>query len=434
MTKPKKVLIVSYYWPPAGGPGVQRWLKFTKYLPDFGIAPIVYIPENPSYPIVDKAIVQEVPSGVTVIKQPIKEPYRFASMLSRKQTKSISSGLVPTQKKQSLLQKALLYVRGNYFVPDARVGWVKPSISFLETLIEKKEITTVITTGPPHSMHLIGLGLKAKLPKLQWIADFRDPWTTIGYHDKLKMTAKTQKRHKELEKSVLESATQVLVTSPRTKKEFQAITNRPIQVITNGYDIEENRKISTNDKFTLSHIGSLLSDRNPKVLWKVLSEVVRSNKAFSEAFLLKLAGRVSEEVLSSISEYDLEPYVQLEGYVAHKEAITMQRSSNLLLLVEIDAPQTQSIIPGKLFEYLASRRPILAIGPQGSDIEAIVNHTESGDYCTYNQEPEIKRIILAHFEKYSNHTEELQKGDINKYHRKVLTETLSNSILHTWES
>ena len=145
MTKPKKVLIVSYYWPPAGGPGVQRWLKFTKYLPDFGIAPIVYIPENPSYPIVDKAIVKEVPSGVTVIKQPIKEPYRFASMLSRKQTKSISSGLVPTQKKQSLLQKALLYVRGNYFVPDARVGWVKPSISFLETLIEKKEITTVIT-------------------------------------------------------------------------------------------------------------------------------------------------------------------------------------------------------------------------------------------------------------------------------------------------
>jgi len=380
MTKPKKVLIVSYYWPPAGGPGVQRWLKFTKYLPDFGIAPIVYIPENPSYPIVDKAIVKEVPSGVTVIKQPIKEPYRFASMLSRKQTKSISSGLVPTQKKQSLLQKALLYVRGNYFVPDARVGWVKPSISFLETLIEKKEITTVITTGPPHSMHLIGLGLKAKLPKLQWIADFRDPWTTIGYHDKLKMTAKTQKRHKELEKSVLESATQVLVTSPRTKKEFQAITNRPIQVITNGYDIEENRKISTNDKFIVSHIGSLLSDRN------------------------------------------------------HKEAITMQRSSNLLLLVEIDAPQTQSIIPGKLFEYLASRRPILAIGPQGSDIEAIVNHTESGDYCTYNQESEIKRIILAHFEKYSNHTEELQKGDINKYHRKVLTETLSNSILHTWES
>ena len=381
MAKPKKVLVVSYYWPPAGGPGVQRWLKFTKYLPDFGIAPIVYIPENPSYPIIDEAIVQEVPSGVTVIKQPIKEPYRFASLLSRKQTKSISSGLVPAQKKQNLLQKVLLYIRGNYFVPDARVGWVKPSVSFLKAYVEKEKISTVITTGPPHSIHLIGLGLKERLPKLQWTADFRDPWTTIGYHDKLKMTAKTQKRHKKLEKSVLENATQILVTSPSTKKEFQAITNTPIQVITNGYDLEENKSISANAKFTVSHIGSLLSDRNPKVLWKVLSEIVQSNKAFREAFLLKLAGRISEDVLGSIREYGLESYLQLEGYVAHKEAIVMQKSSNVLLLIEIDALQTQSIIPGKLFEYLASRRPILAIGPQGSDIEDVVRSTESGDYC-----------------------------------------------------
>ncbi len=433
MTKPKKVLIVSYYWPPAGGPGVQRWLKFAKYLPDFGIAPIVYVPENPSYPIVDNDIINEVSTGVTVIKHPIREPYRFASLLSRKQTQTISSGLVPAKKKQRFVQKILLYIRGNYFVPDARVGWVKPSISFLESLIKREDISTIITTGPPHSMHLIGLGLKEKLPGLQWIADFRDPWTTIGYHDKLKMTSKTKKRHKELEKSVLENATQILVTSPRTKKEFQLITSTPIQVITNGYDLLENNTIPVNDKFVVSHIGSLLSDRNPKVLWEVLSEILRSNKAFREAFSLRLVGRVSEEVLDSILEYGLGPYTQLEGYVSHKEAVIMQSSSNLLLLIEIDTPQTQSIIPGKLFEYLASRRPILAIGPQNSDMKDVITTTKSGDYYTYNQEFEIKKAILTHFEKYSSKSEVLQTGDISRYHRRVLTKSLSNSILHSWE-
>ena len=151
MPNPKKVLIVAYYWPPAGGPGVQRWLKFVKYLPDFGIKPIVYVPENPSYPITDQDLWQELPEGVQVIKRPIKEPYRFASMLSRKQTNAISSGLVPKAKKQSVMQKLLLYIRGNYFIPDARVAWVKPSISYLEEILQQEEINTIITTGPPHS-------------------------------------------------------------------------------------------------------------------------------------------------------------------------------------------------------------------------------------------------------------------------------------------
>ncbi len=429
MSKPKKVLIICYYWPPAGGPGVQRWLKFVKYLPEFGIEPIVYVPKNPSYPIVDEHIVNEIPEGVTIIKRAIREPYRFASMLSRKHTKNISAGIVPLEKKQSLLQKTLLYIRGNFFVPDARVGWVKPSIKFLSQYIEKQSIDTVITSGPPHSMHLIGLGLKKENTNVRWIADFRDPWTTIGYHDKLRMTSKTQGIHKKMELDVLNVADQILVTSPTTKDDFNQLCNTPIDVITNGYDIEINNNYILNNNFTISHIGSLLSGRNPQILWETISTILNENSDFKNVFKLVLAGKISEEVIASIQSHNLEPYLELKGYVGHQEAIALQREANILLLIEIDALETQSIIPGKVFEYLAARKPILAIGPENSDIKCILEETDSGTYHTYKDEMTIKNAILERFEVFQKGQEQLTTGDISKYHRKTLTKHLSELIL-----
>jgi hypothetical protein len=167
----KKVLIITYYWPPAGGPGVQRWLKFVKYLPDFGVEPVVYAPLNPHYPLQDASLEQEVPNGVEVIKQKILEPYSVSKLISRKQTTTISSGIIAEEEKQSLLQKMMLFIRGNLFIPDARVLWVKPSVKFLKDYLQKNNIDTIITTGPPHSLHLIGLELQKKLP-VKWIADF----------------------------------------------------------------------------------------------------------------------------------------------------------------------------------------------------------------------------------------------------------------------
>ena len=179
--EPKKILIITYYWPPAGGPGVQRWLKFVKYLPDFGIQPVIYIPENPTYPIVDENLVKEVSDKAIILKHKIFEPYQLASFLSKNKTKKISSGIIPNQKKQSFLDKTFLWIRGNLFIPDARVFWVKPSVAYLEKYILENNIDTIVTSGPPHSLHLIGLELKQKLT-LKWFADFRDPWTTIGYN------------------------------------------------------------------------------------------------------------------------------------------------------------------------------------------------------------------------------------------------------------
>src|SRR5690606_9724861 len=193
----KRALIITYYWPPAGGPGVQRWLKFVKYLPAFEVMPMVYVPENPSYPMIDHDFSEEVKDEIQIIKHPIKEPYRFASFFSSKKTKDLSKGLV-SKKKPSFLESVLLYLRGNFFIPDARVGWVKPSVSFLLDFLENNKADVLITTGPPHSLHLIGLELK-KRTGLPWLADFGDPWTTIHYHDSLRLTKKSQEKHLTLE-------------------------------------------------------------------------------------------------------------------------------------------------------------------------------------------------------------------------------------------
>jgi len=423
----KKVLIITYYWPPAGGPGVQRWLKFVKYLPDFSIEPIVYIPENPSYPIVDVSLNSEVSKDVTIIKQPIKEPYQLAGLFSKKSSKTISKGIISEEKKQSFIEKVLLYVRGNYFIPDARKSWIKPSVEFLSEYIQKEQINTIITTGPPHSLHLIGLQLKERLG-VKWVTDFRDPWTTIGYHKQLRLTESSKAKHKALEKQVLNTADQIIVTSFTTKNEFQQLTKQPIEVITNGYDKESVDEFEMDSKFTMSHIGSLLSRRDPEVLWKVLSELISENDQFSKDFQLNFIGFVGDSVLQSIEKYNLSNYINNVGYVSHKEAITFQKKSQIVLLIEIDSEETKCIIPGKLFEYMASNRPIIAVGPKGSDVEKIINETNTGNYFNYKDYDSLKRIILEHYKAYQNNALQVHAIGLQKYSRKSLAEALSKLL------
>ncbi|MHA7058870.1 glycosyltransferase family 4 protein [Aquimarina sp. M1] len=422
-----KVLLITYYWPPAGGPGVQRWLKFVKYLRDFGVEPVVYIPENPTYPLQDESLISDIPKGIMIIKQPIFEPYRFAEFLSTKESKTISKGIIAKKEKQSFLQRLLLYIRGNFFIPDARIFWVKPSVRFLSTYISEANIDTVITTGPPHSIHLIGNELKEKLD-IKWVADFRDPWTTIGYQDKLKLTKKSIRKHKHLEKAVLTSADQITVTSYTTKEEFQEITNKPISVITNGYDHEEVSNVKLDIKFTISHIGSLLSERNPEKLWQVLYDLTQENKEFGKAFSLQLVGAVSDNVLLSIQEAGLSTFLDIRGYVSHKEAIEVQRSSQILLLIEIDSPETKCIIPGKLFEYMVSKRPILAIGPAGADIARLIKETNSGYFLQYEDYDEMKKILVDYFEKFQEGKLNAETIGIEKYSRRALTKEMANLL------
>ncbi|WP_418511763.1 glycosyltransferase family 4 protein [Corallibacter sp.] len=423
----KKALIITYYWPPAGGPGVQRWLKFVKYLPDFNIDPIVYIPSNPNYPLVDDTLLDDVPEHVTIIKQAINEPYKFASLLSKKRSKTVSKGIISEEKKQSLIERLLLFVRGNFFIPDARVGWVKPSVQYLQTYISDYNIETVITTGPPHSLHLIGLHLQKQL-HVNWIADFRDPWTTIGYHKQLKLTKKASLKHKALEKQVLQAANQIIVTSDVTKQEFQLITDKPISVITNGYDVNHVQSPDLDSKFTMSHIGSLLSKRNPEVLWQVLKELITEHSDFATDFELHFIGAVSENVLKSINNLGLSDYINEHGYVSHNEAVVFQKKSQLLILIEIDSEETRCIIPGKLFEYMVSERPILALGPKASDVEQIIKETNTGRYFYYDDHESLKSTILEYYNQYKTGVLKSHAIGLQKYSRKSLTKKLSELI------
>ena len=421
--EPKKILIITYYWPPAGGPGVQRWLKFVKYLPDFGIQPIVYVPENPTYPIVDEKLVKEVSDKAIILKHTIFEPYQLASLFSKNKTKKISSGIIPNQKKQSFLDKTFLWIRGNLFIPDARVFWVKPSVAFLEKYIVENTIDTIVTSGPPHSLHLIGLELKQKL-NLKWFADFRDPWTTIGYHKSLRLSRFAAKKHKTLERQVLNTADTIIVTSKTTKTEFEAITSKPISVITNGYDTEEVGKQTLDLKFSLAHIGSFLSERNPLILWESLVELITEIPDFKSHLEIKLIGAVSQEVLETIQQFGLNVYLNNLGYVSHVEAIAHQRKSQVLLLVEINSEDTKSIIPGKLFEYMISNRPIIAIGPKDSDFSEIITNTNTGVFFDYSEKMKLKSVILDFYNQFLEGKLQSNGVGLQNYSRRNLTRNL----------
>ncbi len=419
----KKLLIITYYWPPAGGPGVQRWLKFVKYLPDFNVLPIVFVPENPTYPIVDSNLVSEVSDKAIILKTPIFEPYQLASFLSKNKTKKISSGIIPNQKKQSFLEKLMLWVRGNLFIPDARVFWVKPSVAYLEKYIRENEIDTVITSGPPHSLHLIGLELKQKM-NLKWLADFRDPWTTIGYHKSLRLSQYAANKHKQLESQVLNSADTIIVTSKTTKAEFQALTTKPIEVITNGFDVEKVDKQTLDTKFSLAHIGSFLSERNPKILWESLVELCTEIPDFKSHLEIKLIGAISQEVLETIEHFGLNSFLNNLGYVSHAEAVAHQRKSQVLLLIEINSDETKSILPGKLFEYMVSERPIVAIGPKDSDFAEIITNTNTGVFFEYSEKAKLKQTIQEYYNQFLESKLQSHAVGLQQYSRKNLTQQL----------
>lgn len=429
----KKVLIITYYWPPAGGPGVQRWLKFVKYLRDFGVEPVVYVPENPHYPLEDPSLEKEIPKDITIYKQPLFEPYGLAKLLSSKKTKRISSGIIKA-KDQSVLEKAMLLVRGNFFIPDARKYWIKPSVKFLSEVLDKENlpaggvgIDTIITTGPPHSVHLIGQQLKAE-KGVRWLADFRDPWTSIGYHKKLKLTLSSKKKHKELERSVLNQADQIIVTSPATQREFQQITQQPITVITNGHDSDYEGRAHLDKDFTISHIGSLLTGRNPKNLWKVLSQIASENSVFRSDLQLEFMGVVSTDVMDSLYRFELGPYIKMRGYGSHAEAQRRQQRSQVLLLVEIDSEETNGIIPGKLFEYMAAQRPILALGPKDWEAGKIIQETQSGAVYDYHSHDELKKTVLAWYAAFKKQNLSSKAKNIEKYGRRELTEQLAKLL------
>lgn len=423
----KKILIITYYWPPAGGPGVQRWLKFAKYLPEFGWKPIIYTPENPSYPLLDESLMKDVPDDLEIVRTKIWEPYQLAEKLN-KSNKKFKAGQFDVGSNQSWKSKLSIWVRGNFFIPDARVFWVNPSTKFLEQYLKINNIETIVTSGPPHSMHLIGLNLKKKFPDLKWIADFRDPWTEISYYKHLKLTNRSDKKHRQLESEVFKNADITLATSYTDAENFRK-NGANAFCITNGFDETDSnpqtlQPSNSPTQFTLSYIGVLEQLRNPENLWKALDNLVKTNEDFEENFNLKFVGRIDNKILEVIEKSNLKDHIQNLGYVSHDKAVDEMAKSSLLLITNFPNDSSKGIIPGKIFEYLATGKQIISFGPNEADVAKILDETKAGKHFGYNDSREIENFILEKFElwKSGNLLENTQ--NIEQFSRRNLTKQL----------
>lgn len=429
----KKILIITYYWPPAGGPGVQRWLKFAKYLPEFGWKPIIFTPENPSYPLLDESLLKDVPKNLEIIKTKIWEPYQLAEKLN-KSNKKFKAGQFDVGKNQSWKSKLSIWVRGNFFIPDARVFWIKPSTKFLEEYLKENKIDVVVTSGPPHSLHLIGLHLKKKLPNLKWIADFRDPWTEISYYKHLRLTKSSDKKHRQLESDVFKNADITLATSYTDAENFRKNGANAV-CITNGFDetdTSQTLKLSNSQilkqNFTLSYIGVLEQLRNPENLWKALENLVKTNLDFAENFTLKFAGRVDDKILHSIENSGLKNHVLNLGYISHDKAINEMQNSDMLLITNFPDESSKGIIPGKIFEYLATGKQIISFGPNDADVSKILTETNAGKHFSYDDSETIKNFILEKFELWKNGNLLENTQNIEQFSRKNLTKKLAEIL------
>lgn len=429
----KRVLIISYYWPPTGGSGVQRWVKFAKYLPSEGWQPVIYTPENPEQLAVDESLAAEVPEAAEIVKTHILEPYEMYKKMLRKSGHSkeaVEVNPVNAQNK-SFLQKVAMWVRGNLFRPDPRCLWIGPSVRFLKNYLKEHPVDLIVSTGPPQSMHMIGrrLALETGLP---WIADFRDPWTKIFYFKHLSMTKATQRWHEKMEKRVLDDATCVVAVSPLVQQEFQAMTQTPVELITNGFDEcdfhEKPFAMAAGGPdipFTITHTGLFAADGNPTVLWEVLAEKCASCPEFKKLLRINLIGKTDEQIIKAICEAGLEENLQDMGYQPHARAVDEQRKASLLILPLRKEPEYKAVLPGKLFEYLASWRPVLGIGQPDGAMSMILNNTKTGLVLDWEDRKSIARYIDMCWEKHLSGQLTVENADISQFTRRNLTRRMA---------
>lgn len=429
----KKVLIITYYWLPSGGAGVQRWVKFAKYLRNFGWEPVIYTPENPEYPSIDNSFGKDIANDIEIIKTQIWEPFDIYRTLLGKKGQTINAGFILEDKKKGWKDKLSVWIRGNFLIPDPRKFWIRPSINYLSKYLKENPVDAIITTGPPHSMHLIGMGIKRILPDIKWLADFRDPWTNIDFYKDLHLTKWADKKHHRLEKKVVCNADKVIVVSKGMKDEFNYLRSKGVHIIPNGYDEDDVKIISSSldKKFTISHVGTMNGARNPLVVWKALQDLCVENDDFNHDLIIQLIGKTDFAVLEAINKYGLTKNLNKIDYLTHDGAIQKQHSSQVLLLMINRSANAKGILTGKFFEYLASGRPVLGVGPVDGDAAAILNETGAGVMVDFDDVETAKEVIFSYYKLYKKNQLTLEAGSVEKYSRKNLTGNLSDLLNHT---
>ncbi len=428
----KKALIITYYWPPSGGGGVQRWLKFAKYLPHYGWEPVIFTPENPEFSLQDDSLLKDVSQDLEVIRFPIWEPFGVYKKLFKSSGKTVKQGIVIEKTKLSLADKLSIWVRANLFVPDPRRFWVRPSARFLESIIASNQIEVVITTGPPHSMHLIGRKLKQKTG-VKWVADFRDPWSDWDVLQKLNISSVAHSWHKRLERQVMQDCDVLLTVSNRLAASLQAKhDDTSVKVITNGVDEddfgESSHPVET-DKFRIVHMGLLNEIRNPEVLWESLAELCEEEAGFADRLEIVLAGMVSNSILDYLQAHKhFSTALTYLDYLPHQQVFGYYRSASVLLLLLNQTENAKWILPGKMYEYMFAGRPILTLGPVKSDVQDVLQECEAGEVFDFDDKEKIKTFLRQAYSEYLAGKKQVASAKVSNYSRKNLTKKLASLL------
>lgn len=420
----KKVLIITYYWPPSGGIGVQRWLQFSKHLPSYNWKPIIFTAKNANYPIIDEKLLEEVPEGIEVLSVRAPEPNNIISMLRKKENKSMSLYKLQQQNdvNTSLIKKLLWTIRGNFFIPDARMFWIGRSFRFLDNYLSQHSVDAIISTGPPHSTHLIAKRIHKKY-KIPWISDFRDPWTSMDYLKQMHLKKFALEKHERLEKSVLQGSTNVVVVGKTIQEEFKEKYGVDSEVVYNGYNnATRDYEIKELDpKFSIVHTGSFLHYRNCDDLWYSLSELIKDNPKFAHDLELKLVGNVAPIVKKSIENFGLLKFTTFIAHVDHSAARRIQRTAQLLLLPIDRIENAEFVLTGKLFEYLQAKRPIICIGPPHGDAADVIRTCSAGSIIDFGDTDLMKEVLIEKYQKYCNKNNSSISEGIERYSYSELT-------------
>lgn len=425
----KRALIITYYWPPSGGSGVQRWLRFSGCVRENGWEPVVATVANAEFPVIDPSLIDVIPDAVETLRLPIWEPYSlYKRFTGQHRSASVAPGFVEIDRKPRLRERAARWIRGNFFIPDARRFWIKPSTRRLTQYLRANPVDVIITTGPPMSVHLIGLGLK-KTTSIPWLADFRDPWTTVFYQDGFLLGRRARSRHADLEARVLAAADHVTVVGSVMKEELDKKTRRGVSVITNGYAPEEcvtAERLA--DRFSIVVVGTLMRSQNCPALWRVLRRLVDRDAAFAKDLQIRFTGLADIEVRADVERHGLGRHLVVSDYVRFSDVPQVHARAQVLLLLVNRGPNGRCIVTGKLFGYLASRRPILCIGRLDGDAAKIVGEAGAGLVAEHDDEAGIEAHVLTLYDQFRSGGVVPVASDIDQYRWEAQAQRLTRIL------
>lgn len=385
----KRVLIITYYWPPSGGIAVLRCLKFAKYLRDYGWEPVIFTARDAHYPTFDDSNDRDLPPDLEVIRQPIWEPYAwYKKFMGKPADENVNNVFYTDEQDGGWKHRLAVWVRSNFFIPDARATWINGSVRRLTDYLQQHPVDAILSDGPPHSNTRIATRV-SKRTGIPWLADFQDPWTQVDYYQMLDLTPWGRRRHERMEQEAFRQAKLTTIVSPSWKRDLESIGAKNVRVLYWGYDPDDFAGLTRRPhaKFTLTHLGIMGHDRNPESLFAAVRQLMEEVEGFATDFELRLYGQVDHRVHQSIEQHGISEVVDYRGTISRAEALQETLDSQLLLLLLNQQDNAAGRIPGKLFEYLAARRPILTFGPTDSDVAAILKDTRSGSVFPYGIAP-----------------------------------------------